>query len=93
MGTRPRLKPDRLAEKLLAIRKHLRLSQSQLARLLDVEVSSARICEYESGAKEPNLLALLRYSEAGRVHMEALVDDRVSLKRFREGMGRRRRSR
>ena len=60
---------------------------------LKLELSSARISEYESGAKEPNLLALLRYSEAARVHMETLVDDRMSLRRFREALQRRKRSR
>ena len=93
MGQRPRLKPERLPAKLLAIRRHLKLSQSQMSDLLNLEISPGRISEYEHAVREPNLFALLRYSEAARVHMESLVDDRVSLRRFREALKQRKRSR
>lgn len=86
-------KPEHLPAKLLVIRKRLGLSQSELARRLEFKASSARISEYEHGIKLPNLLVLLRYSEAARIRMETLIDDRVSLRRFREALQRRKRSR
>ena len=44
-----RKKPKRLAEKLLAIRQRLGVSQSQLAKLLEFDKGAARISEYEHG--------------------------------------------
>ena len=74
-------RPKRLAAKLLAIRQRLGLSQSKLAKLLELKGSYARISEYENGIKVPSLLVLLRYSQIAKVHMETLVDDRVDLPR------------
>jgi transcriptional regulator with XRE-family HTH domain len=82
MGTRARKKPRHLAKKLLAIRQHLGLSQSQIAKRLGFRTSYARVSEYESGTREPNLMVLLRYSEIANVHMEALVNDRIDLDQF-----------
>ena len=79
MGQRPRLKPKHLHSKLLAIRQRLGLSQSELAKLLKLKTSYSRVCEYEKGIREPNLLVLLRYSEIAGVHMETLINDRVEL--------------
>ena len=93
MGKRPRLIPERLPAKLLAIREHLKLSQSEICNLLNFDVTPARISEYEHAVREPNLLVLLSYSEIARVHMETLVDDRVSLRRFRDALQRRKRLR
>ena len=72
MGHRPRERPEYLGPKLLAIRQHLKLSQSEIAWRLGFESSCARISEYEHGHREPNLLILLRYSEIVNVHMEKL---------------------
>lgn len=84
MGARPRPKPERLSAKLRQIRARLRLSQSQIARRLDDEMSPARISEYEHGTREPSLLTLLAYARVARVAMETIVDDRVNLpQRFR----------
>ena len=83
MGQKPRAKPQHLAAKLLAIREHLRLSQSQIAKRLGFKTSYSRVSEYETGAREPNLMVLLRYSEVAGLHMETLVDDSVSLAEFR----------
>jgi transcriptional regulator with XRE-family HTH domain len=88
MGTRPRLKPEYLSAKLLAIRERLEFSQSKMARRLDVD-SCARISEYEHGTREPNLMVLLRYSKVARVHMETLVNDLVTLAQFREALQKR----
>ena len=79
MGTRPRPKPDRLAEKLRAIRKQLHLSQSQLVRKLDLDKSNARISEWESGIREPDLFALLAYARVAGVCTFVLVDDNAEL--------------
>ena len=82
MGHRPRERPEYLGAKLLAIRHHLKLSQSEIAWRLGFESSCARISEYEHGHREPNLLILLRYSQLARVHMEKLVDDHIDLTQF-----------
>lgn len=79
MGYAPRDRPEHLAAKLLTIRKALGVSQSQLVRALNCELSSARISEYEHGTREPSLLVLLRYSKLSRVSMNVLADDDVEL--------------
>ena len=81
MGTKPRPKPERLAEKLLQIRNALGLSQTELVRRLGVEDSIAyhRISEYESGKREPPLLILLEYARVANVYVDALINDAVSL--------------
>ena len=77
----PRLKPDRLAEKLTHIRHALGLSQTEMLRHLGLDESMkyARISEYEQGQREPNLMTLLAYARAAGIHMEDLVDDELDL--------------
>lgn len=70
--------------KLLAIRKRLGLSQSQLAKRLEFKVSYARVSEYEHGIRIPSLLVLLRYSQIAGLHMEALINDRMNLEQFQD---------
>ena len=77
---RARRRPKRLAEKLLAIRFKLEVSQSQLAKLLEFDKGVARISEYERGNREPDLLTLLKYSELARVSINVLADDTRELK-------------
>jgi transcriptional regulator with XRE-family HTH domain len=77
---RARRKPKRLAEKLLAIRFKLEVSQSQLAKLLEFDKGVARMSEYERGNREPDLLTLLKYSELARVSINVLADDTRELK-------------
>ena len=81
MGRKARLKPDRLAEKLLRIRKSLHLSQSEMLGLLGFEnvINYRRISEFELGYAEPPLPVLLRYSRVARVHLEDIVDDELEL--------------
>ena len=93
MGHRPRIKPEYLSAKLLAIRERLSLSQSELVSRIGCDLAPCRISEYEHGIREPNLSILLRYSKIARVHMEILVDDLVTLAQFREALNRRKRSR
>lgn len=78
MGRR-RERPEQLATKLLALRKALGLSQSQLARLIDVSGGTARISEYENDVRVPDLATVLRYARLAQVRMEVLVDDDLEL--------------
>jgi transcriptional regulator with XRE-family HTH domain len=78
MGRR-RERPKHLAAKLLALRKALGLSQSQLARLIGVTGGTARISEYEHDVRVPDLATVLRYARLAQVRMEMLVDDDLEL--------------
>lgn len=79
MGTKPRNRPKHLAAKLLAIRHKLEVSQPQMAKLLDFDKGVARISEYETGIREPDLLLLFRYAQLARVTMDVLVNDNLEL--------------
>lgn len=81
MGVRPRQRPERLAEKLLAIRAALDLSQAQMVKRLDAEemVVPGQISEFETGKREPSLPLLLRYARLAGVWMDVLVDDELNL--------------
>lgn len=85
MGTNPRPKPKRLAEKLLAIRRYLAASQSEMSALLGHYITPARVSECEHGKREPNLLVLLSYARVARVNVELLIDDQKELpERFKQ---------
>lgn len=80
MGRASRNKPAKLAEKLLAIRQNLKLSQTELIEKIaldEIPIYKADISKYESGKREPPLLILLRYARLGKVTMEMLVDDDI----------------
>jgi transcriptional regulator with XRE-family HTH domain len=79
MGQKPRPKPQFLAAKLLAIRQRLGVSQSEMLRLLNAQISTARVSEYESGIREPNLLTLLAYSRAANIPVEQIIDDELTI--------------
>ena len=79
MGHKPRYKPKYLVGKLLQIRRGLSLSQIQLAKVLSVGINDARICEYEKGVREPNLITLLAYAYLIGIHVDDLIDDGVDL--------------
>jgi transcriptional regulator with XRE-family HTH domain len=81
MGIRPRQKPKRLAEKLLAIRTALDLSQTQMVKRLDAEgmIVPGQISEFESGKREPTLIMLLQYARAVNVSTDVLIDDELDL--------------
>ena len=79
MARGARLKPKRLAEKLVQIRMALGLSQNELIRVLDVELTQNRISEYETGKGEPSLIILLEYARLAGVCMDTLVDDDLDL--------------
>jgi transcriptional regulator with XRE-family HTH domain len=77
----PRLRPARLAEKLLQIRNTLGLSQSEMYRSLGVEdlMPYTRISKFELDQLEPPLPVLLQYARVAGVHMEDIVDDELDL--------------
>jgi len=79
MGHKPRYRPQQLPAKLRQIREALGLSQSHLARLLNVGVNAPRVCEYEKGTREPSLITLLAYSYLIGICANDLIDDAVYL--------------
>ena len=79
MGTKPRPKPKHLPAKLAAIRKHLNATLSEMVMLLNFQVTSSRICEYEKGSREPNLMVLLAYARLAKIPLEQIVDDDIDL--------------
>jgi transcriptional regulator with XRE-family HTH domain len=81
MGTYPRLRQQRLPEKLRAIRDALGLSQSEMLKRLGVEelIDSYRISEFETGKREPPLLMMLRYARVAGVYLEEIIDDELDL--------------
>ena len=80
MGS-PRRKPERLAEKLRAIRLALGLSQPELLRRLSAEeiIAYNQLSRYESGEREPPLMILLGYARLANVPTEVLIDDELNL--------------
>ena len=81
MGTNPRVRPQRLAEKLRYIRTALDLTQGELLRKLDIEglATQSKISEFESGKREPSLIILLEYARVAGVCVDTLIDDELDL--------------
>lgn len=81
MGRRARLRPEKLAGKLLQIRLTFGLSQTEMLKRLGFEeyMIYNRISEYELGKNEPALPILLQYARVASVSMEVLVDDELDL--------------
>jgi transcriptional regulator with XRE-family HTH domain len=81
MGTYARRRPERLAEKLLAVREAFGDSQNGLIRRLglEAEISQSDLSAFERGTREPPLHILLRYSELACIWVNALIDDDVDL--------------
>jgi transcriptional regulator with XRE-family HTH domain len=81
MGRKPRLKPERLAVKLRAIREGLGLSQGAIVKRLDAEdlIDAKHISKFELGEREPSLVILLRYARLVGVSIDVLADDDLDL--------------
>jgi transcriptional regulator with XRE-family HTH domain len=79
MGRSRRNKPENLRHKLLAIRKRLSMSQTEMARALELKVHYSAVSNYELGTREPDLLIVLRYARLANMPMETLVDDKLNL--------------
>lgn len=69
MGSAARRKPVRLAEKLLAIRVRLGLSQNGMSRRMGFadDLSQAEISMFELGIRVPPLPVILEYAKAANV--------------------------
>jgi transcriptional regulator with XRE-family HTH domain len=74
-----RRKPKKLADKLLAIRERLGVSQTEMARLLDLKQTYTVVSSYESGRREPDLIVLLEYARVAGVSTDVLIDDKLKL--------------
>ena len=74
-----RLKPKRLTDKLIQIRVSLGLSQNDLIKRLDVNLTQNRISEYERGTGEPPLPVLLKYARLAGICVDVLIDDELDL--------------
>ncbi|HJS25107.1 MAG TPA: helix-turn-helix transcriptional regulator [Pyrinomonadaceae bacterium] len=79
MGRSRRNKPLKLSHKLLTIRRHLQLSQTQMAKALELKVHYSAVSNFELGTREPDLLIVLRYARLARIPMEMIVDDEMDL--------------
>ena len=79
MARGARLKPRRLAQKLVQIRTTLGLSQNELIKALEADLTQNRISEYETGKGEPHLPLLLSYARLAGICLERLVDDDLDL--------------
>ena len=80
MGKKARQRPERLGEKLRAIRDALGLSQTGMVARLEVEgIAPSQISEYETGKREPSLIMLLQYARLANVCLDVLVDDESDL--------------
>ena len=80
-----RRKPKLLPNKLVLIREHLGIVLVDMAQKL--EAGSGRVSNYESGNSEPTLMELLVYARLGKVELESIVDDEISLDSFRKLLG------
>ena len=74
-----RRRPKNLPRKLLAIRKTLDVSQTEMARLLDLDVAYTAVSGYELGTRQPDLLVLLKYARLAGVSTDVLIDDKLKL--------------
>ncbi len=77
----PRLRPERLAEKLKGIRVALGLSQDGMLERLGLaeEYFRSRISAYELGNREPPLPVLLEYARCAGISTDVLIDDELDL--------------
>src|SRR5262245_10471075 len=81
MGRTSRLRPKRLAEKLLKIRQALGLSQGRLIDHLQLSevIYPGYISDYENEKREPSLQVLLAYARAAGICVDLLADDELDL--------------
>jgi transcriptional regulator with XRE-family HTH domain len=75
-----RQRPKNLAAKLLAIRHHLNLSQSEMVKRLGLGMHYSRVSEFEIGRRFPPMYVLLAYARLAGIHIDDLVDDEIALR-------------
>ena len=74
-----RQKPKHLAKKLLAIRNRLGASQTEMAKMLELQTAYTDVSRFERGKREPPLPVLLRYAKVAGVCLDVLADDKLKL--------------
>ena len=81
MARYARTKPRRLGQKLLHIRRALKLSQNEMIRELGLtkDLTQGRISGYELGTREPTLPTLLLYAHCAGICVDYLIDDALEL--------------
>jgi transcriptional regulator with XRE-family HTH domain len=76
-------RPDRLAEKLLQIRKAYGLSQKEMAERLSKQagekITYRNVSKYQHGRSVPFVEIVLAYARAAKVSMNEIVDDDLEL--------------
>lgn len=81
--SKPKQRPERLAEKLKAIRLMLGLSQNELIKKLrfEDELIQSHISAYEAKKHQriPPIGVLLQYSRISGIPLEIIVDDEVDI--------------
>jgi transcriptional regulator with XRE-family HTH domain len=86
MGHRRRPQPKKLKSKLRGVRASLGITQEEMANLLkrnnaESSLHSGYIADYESGKREPSLLALLAYAKIAQISTDVLINDKLDLHR------------
>lgn len=73
--------PKKLAKKLRLIRLRAGLSQTEMVKALKYSgpLRSSQISQFENGIREPDLMLLLAYARLGKVSVERLIDDKLSI--------------
>jgi transcriptional regulator with XRE-family HTH domain len=78
-----RNRPDRLAEKLLQIRKALGLTQKEMAERLSkqsgVKITYRNVSKYERDKSVPYIEIVLAYARLSNVEMNQIVDDDLDI--------------
>lgn len=78
-----RNRPDRLAEKLLQIRKAFGLSQKEMAERLSkkagVKITYRNVSKYERDKSVPYIEIVLAYARLANVEMNQIVDDDLDI--------------
>jgi transcriptional regulator with XRE-family HTH domain len=68
-----------LAQKLLQIRKWLKLSQPEIVERLGLKIDFTLISMYEHNRRQPPLKILLAYARIAAIPLEQIVDDDLEL--------------
>jgi len=89
VGTARTLRPDRLGEKLAAIRRHFNLSQNELIRKLGFQNVLLReeISSFERNIRVPPPLVLLAYGRLAKTPVDNLLDDALDIALLGESEG------
>ena len=76
----PRQQPQRpMAEKLLKIRKWLKLTQPEIVERLCLPIDHTLISMYEHNRRQPAVNVLLAYARLAGIPLEQIVDDALEL--------------